>query len=93
MEQKLQAAETVNAELCRCVEEMKTECQESRLVKENLEKLVPLSSKFRGNTLWCNFLGENSSGRQSYAAGGGPDDLYESAWHDIYLPEIIRGHW
>ncbi|XP_028751433.1 protein NETWORKED 1A [Neltuma alba] len=40
MEQKLKAAETVNAELCRCVEELKMECHESRLIKENLESQV-----------------------------------------------------
>ncbi|KAK4265593.1 hypothetical protein QN277_026623 [Acacia crassicarpa] len=40
MEQKLKAAETVNAELCRCVEKLKMESQESRLIKEDLEKQV-----------------------------------------------------
>ncbi|KAI9126824.1 hypothetical protein K1719_002420 [Acacia pycnantha] len=40
MKQKLHATETVNAELCRYVEELKMECQESRMIKENLEKLL-----------------------------------------------------
>lgn len=40
LEQKFKAAETVNAELCRCIEELKMECHESRLIKENLESQV-----------------------------------------------------
>lgn len=40
MEQRLKAAETLNAELCRNVEELKMECQQSRLIKENLERQV-----------------------------------------------------
>ncbi|KAF5452788.1 hypothetical protein F2P56_027753 [Juglans regia] len=39
-EQKLKAKEKSNVELCRTVEKLKMECEESKLIKENLEKQI-----------------------------------------------------
>ncbi|KAG7992006.1 hypothetical protein I3843_02G106700 [Carya illinoinensis] len=39
-EQKLKATEESNVELCRTVEKLKMECEESKLIKENLEKQI-----------------------------------------------------
>ncbi|XP_058001088.1 protein NETWORKED 1A isoform X2 [Hevea brasiliensis] len=40
VEQKLKTAHNLNAELCRTVEELKRECEESKMARENIEKQI-----------------------------------------------------
>ncbi|KAF2284269.1 hypothetical protein GH714_020154 [Hevea brasiliensis] len=47
MEQKIKAAHNLNAELCRTVEELKRECEESKMARENIGKHFLALSKDR----------------------------------------------
>ncbi|GLU08909.1 hypothetical protein SLE2022_257930 [Rubroshorea leprosula] len=44
-EQKLKAADNLNAEYCRALERLKTECEESKLIRKNLEEQILQQSK------------------------------------------------